>query len=197
MAYVTPQSLSSFEFSLAVHKKNFLCHFSWGGKCHPMHTKPWATLLKQSNVLWDLFPAEATDFCREEKYDFSLSHLPVHWDRHFSSSEKHHWVLSPNWSGPWISLSLDGWFLQYFCSSQFWLRACSKVQRCLIDFPRFGSGPREEELICWGTRRNSSSSSRSALPGSRPLAPRGTLTEITAFPRVGGKATRDGKVKKC
>lgn len=105
-------------------------------------------------------------------------------------------VLSPNWSDPWIFLSLDGWFPQYFCNFQFSLRACSKVQRLLIDFPRFGSGPCEEErhLLRHPPQFQQRQVSAARQP---PLAPRGALAEITAFPPVGGKAARDSRVKKC
>lgn len=64
---------------------------SLGWEVLPHAHKTTSHSAKTKQCALGLFPAGATDFCREEKYDFSQSHLPVHWDRHFSSSEKHHW----------------------------------------------------------------------------------------------------------
>lgn len=64
---------------------------SLGWEVPPHAHKTVSHSAKTKQCALGLYSAGATDLCREEKYDFSLSCLPVHWDRHFSSSEKHHW----------------------------------------------------------------------------------------------------------
>ena len=120
MANVTPQSLSSFEFYELLTKKITLFAIAvqpslgWEVSPHAQTTTSHSAAAQQCAS--GLFPAGATDCCREAKYDFSLGRQPVHWDRQMKSITG---VFSPNWSGPWISLSLDGWFSQRCCSFQF------------------------------------------------------------------------------
>lgn len=94
MANVTSQSLSSSEFYEPLTKKITFFAISvqpslgWEASPHAQTTGSHSAAARQSAS--GLFPAAATHCCREAKDDFSLGHEPVHWDRHFSSSEKHH-----------------------------------------------------------------------------------------------------------
>lgn len=103
--------LSSFEFyELLTKKITFFAiaaqpSLGWEVSPHAQPTTSRSAAAQQSAS--GLFPEGATDCCREAKYDFSLGRQPVHWDRHFSSSEKRHWSFKSQLVWP-VDFSLAG-----------------------------------------------------------------------------------------
>lgn len=187
MATVTPQSLSSFEFYEPLTKKitffAIAVQPSLGWEVSPCAQTTMSHSAAAQQCASGLFPAGATDCCREAKY-FSLGRQPAHWDRHFSFSEKHHWSFKSQLLRP-VNFSCAWWvvspaLLQFPALTEGLFRSPVPPDW----FPRVWIRPLQRRVSSTeGTGRNSSSGG-SGLPGSRCLAPapalrRAALTEIT------------------
>lgn len=129
------------------------CSRFWGGKCHPMHKLPWATLLQHSCLLRDFIQQGQLMAVGRQNV---ISH----------SREKHHRSFKSQvicWSGGFPSAAAVPSF------DQGPRPKCSASPSISLGWDQALS---KNSATGWGIRR-SSASRRSTLPGSRPqpLAP--------------------------